>query len=327
MSQQRTKSKEDVRLFGLVAGVVAIGTLYFARAVLVPFALAMILSLLLLPLVRALLRLGVPRAPATLVVVLLATGLLISLMVLVTNQLLDVTAELPTYRDHIESKLRFLNDGGGTSVERAFAAPSEISAEITMSLPGSPRTPGAHIGRVAVNTKTGEPLEVRVIPPATTMKSVASFLDLFVGALVVVVFTIFICFVGRTCAIAFSGVGWPSTCQRDDASPRRCGSAHQPLPALAVRREYRLRPADRRRPLGNWFAERAPLGHTCGGLSIRTARRPPIATLFPFFYALAVFDAWRLYWPSSSSPKTQLLTSLNLYSTALALAFRRLQFS
>ena len=56
-----------------------------------------------------------------------------------------------------------------------------------------------------MNTKTGEPLEVRVIPPATTMKSVASFLELFVGALVVVVFTIFICFVGRTCAIAFSG--------------------------------------------------------------------------------------------------------------------------
>ena len=47
----RRSSSEVSQLVALTAGVVVIATLYFARVVLVPFALAMLFSFLLSPLV------------------------------------------------------------------------------------------------------------------------------------------------------------------------------------------------------------------------------------------------------------------------------------
>ena len=49
---QRRSTADTSKLFALVTAVVVVGALYFARAVLVPFALAMLLSFLLTPLVR-----------------------------------------------------------------------------------------------------------------------------------------------------------------------------------------------------------------------------------------------------------------------------------
>ena len=68
----------------------AVATLYFARAVLVPFALAMLFSFLLFPVVRQLERLRLPRVPAVLLVVVLAMAVALTVATNVTNQLIDV---------------------------------------------------------------------------------------------------------------------------------------------------------------------------------------------------------------------------------------------
>ena len=51
----------------LASVCVVVGALYFAREVLVPLALAILLTFLLAPLVRRLERVGLSRVPATLV--------------------------------------------------------------------------------------------------------------------------------------------------------------------------------------------------------------------------------------------------------------------
>jgi len=73
----RRPTADTSKLFALIAGVVVVAALYFARAVLVPFALAVLLSFLLTPLVRQVERLRLPRVPAVLVVVILVVALAI----------------------------------------------------------------------------------------------------------------------------------------------------------------------------------------------------------------------------------------------------------
>ncbi len=63
-------------LASLLLVVTLAGSLYLGRDILVPVALAILLSFVLLPAVRALRRLRVPRAAAVLVVVVLAFGIL-----------------------------------------------------------------------------------------------------------------------------------------------------------------------------------------------------------------------------------------------------------
>ena len=190
---QRRSTPETVRLFGLIAGVVVVATMYFAQAVLVPFALAMLLSFLLTPLVRLLEKLRLPRVPAVLLVVILAMGAAISVGIVVADQLVDVTSQLPTYRVNIQKKLAFLHDGGRTSVVRATEAVSELGKEIVQALPGAAPAMRQRSGRITTELKPGEPIEVQVVkPPVSAWESFSAVLTPIGVAGVVLVFTVFI---------------------------------------------------------------------------------------------------------------------------------------
>ncbi len=191
LSQHRPSS-EIARLYGLIAGIAVIVGLYFARAVLVPFALAMLLSFLLTPLVKQLQRLHFPRVPAVILVVVLAVAGAIFGGVVVTGQLMDVTTQIPTYRANIQKKLAFLHDGVSAGVVRATEAVSDLGTEVIETLPG---TKSAHQARsrAPASLKSGEPVEVKVVQtPSTTMEVLLSFLGPLAVAGVVFVFTIFI---------------------------------------------------------------------------------------------------------------------------------------
>ena len=71
MSMDRSESGYS-QLVALVAVALVLVALYLAKVILLPFALAVLLSFLLTPLVRRLERLGAPRVPAVLVVAILA---------------------------------------------------------------------------------------------------------------------------------------------------------------------------------------------------------------------------------------------------------------
>ncbi len=191
---QRRPSSEIAQLYGLIAGIAAVVALYFARGVLVPFALAMLLSFVLTPPVKQLQRLRFPRVPAVILVVFVAVAGAVFVGFVVTNQLVDVTTQLPTYRANIQRKLTFLHDGGSIGVVKAMEAVTELGAEVVETLPGAtaqqsiPRT-----GRNSTALKHGEPVEVRVIQtPSSSLEVLLSLIAPLGIAAVVLVFTIFI---------------------------------------------------------------------------------------------------------------------------------------
>src|SRR4051794_6425234 len=100
--------------FIILASVcVVVAALYFAREVLVPLALAILLTFLLAPLVRRVERLGLGRVPATLVVVLLGLGLVGVIGYVVERQFVQIADQLPVYNEQIRHKVQAFSGGGG----------------------------------------------------------------------------------------------------------------------------------------------------------------------------------------------------------------------
>ncbi len=95
-------------------GVLMIAVLYWAQAVLVPFALAILLAFVLTPPVTWLQR-WVGRVPAVLLVVTLVFGALCLAAWALTWQMGQLVEDLPGYRDNIRSKIadvRLAGEGG-----------------------------------------------------------------------------------------------------------------------------------------------------------------------------------------------------------------------
>jgi predicted PurR-regulated permease PerM/methylmalonyl-CoA mutase cobalamin-binding subunit len=92
-------------LLTLAAGVVAVAALYFAREVLIPITLAVLLAFVLAPVGALLRRLYFGRALSSVVSVLLALGALLALGGLIGMQLADLATQMPRYQYTIERKI------------------------------------------------------------------------------------------------------------------------------------------------------------------------------------------------------------------------------
>ncbi|MFO0790293.1 MAG: AI-2E family transporter [Pirellulales bacterium] len=95
-------------LFILIAVITAITTLYVAKAILLPLAMAILLSFLLTPLADRLERWYVPRIPAVLAVVGISFVILGSLAYVVTTQLVELGTELPNHETELINKIHSL---------------------------------------------------------------------------------------------------------------------------------------------------------------------------------------------------------------------------
>jgi predicted PurR-regulated permease PerM len=100
------------------AALVIIAVLYFARDLLVPLALSILLSFILAPIARALRRWGMPRVAGVILSVLAAVMVLASLGLVMGRQLAELAAQLPAYQAEVTRKLASINASGGL-VERA----------------------------------------------------------------------------------------------------------------------------------------------------------------------------------------------------------------
>ncbi len=92
---------------------VVLAALYFAQEVLIPLALAILLSFLLAPLVKQLERLRLPRGVAVVITVLFTLGVLFGIGYVVYDQLGELKTEMPTYEQHIKDKLASIRGPGG----------------------------------------------------------------------------------------------------------------------------------------------------------------------------------------------------------------------
>ena len=115
--------------WGIIALVVA--GLYWLQAVLIPLALAVLLTFLLSPVVSTLQRRGLGRVPSVLVTVLLALSILGGVGWTLTRQLVTLADELPRYSLNIQHRIADLRWAGkGGSVEKVQKTVEDVVSAI-----------------------------------------------------------------------------------------------------------------------------------------------------------------------------------------------------
>src|SRR5271166_4348527 len=176
-------------LNALLIGVIVVAIMFVAKEVLIPLALAGILSFMLAPPVMALQRLRLPRPLAVIVVVLIAFGAIFGLGRVLATQVTDLAGDLPKYQETISKKIESLRSGGGgggATLERAQVVLRQLDKEIEDSQAKSGQKgaeavpaaapPGSRLIPVEVHEPSGGPLQTLITlinpllgPLATTM--------------------------------------------------------------------------------------------------------------------------------------------------------------
>ena len=117
----------------VVIAAAVIAGLYFGSVILEPFALAMLLSLMLAPAVRVL-RPYIGRVPAVLATVLVAFVLIFGVAASIGDEVFTLAQSLPKYEYNIATKIRSLNGmPGGGIVSRVSKVFQDLSAELSAS--------------------------------------------------------------------------------------------------------------------------------------------------------------------------------------------------
>src|SRR5487761_291488 len=139
-----------------------VAALYFAREVLVPIALAVLLSFLLAPAVRWLRHLRAGRVTAVAVTVLVAFQIIFAFALIAGEEMSLLGPELPEYRHNIELKLRALPTA--IPLQRVATVLHRVTAELKRSQASHPAPAGAG-GSKAEQAK---PLPVEMVQPEPT---------------------------------------------------------------------------------------------------------------------------------------------------------------
>src|ERR1700738_4796716 len=122
--------------------VVIVSALYFGREVLVPIALALLMSFALAPLVRFLQGWHVPRMVAVIFVVLAAFAGVFSLGALMVSQVNQLASDLPRYQSTLREKIQSLRGAaaGTGTLERASEVLQNLSRELDKPTASRPAT-------------------------------------------------------------------------------------------------------------------------------------------------------------------------------------------
>jgi predicted PurR-regulated permease PerM len=109
---------------------VVVAALYFAQDVLIPIALAMLLSFLLTPMVWRLERWRLPRTAATLIVVLIALGVVGGIGYVVYYQAVSLAEQLPTYQENIVHKFQHFRPTRNGVIDKAQQTIEKVGKEL-----------------------------------------------------------------------------------------------------------------------------------------------------------------------------------------------------
>jgi predicted PurR-regulated permease PerM len=169
----------------------SIACLYWAKAVLIPVALAIMLTFLLNPVVRALGRRGFPRTPAVLLVVISAFSVISGIGWVVTRQLTILAYELPRYQENLKQKVNDLRAlGEGSVIERVQTTFREIVGELQKPSPPEPDTQSISPAAEAPAEAPEKPVPVVVQPPSMLWQ-LPALLEPLASAGLVIVLVIF----------------------------------------------------------------------------------------------------------------------------------------
>src|SRR5262245_17879847 len=122
--------------------VLMTASLYWARGVLIPIALATLLTFLLNPVTSALQRWGVGRVASVLVVVALTFSLVAGAGWALAQQVSVLGDQVPRYTTTIKEKVaRWRRDGGGRFLGRVRSSVDEVVGEIEKAVPAAREKP------------------------------------------------------------------------------------------------------------------------------------------------------------------------------------------
>jgi predicted PurR-regulated permease PerM len=175
--------------------VVVVGALYVGSGILIPLALAILLSFLLAPIVIRLRRLGLGRIPAVIAVVLLLFVALLGVGAIVGSQLVHLAENVPTYEWNLRSKIRDLRIAlpSGGLIERTSEMVRDLGQELEKAT--TPADQEAESG-ADPEAAAPEPVLVQVeeaeAPPLETLRELGGpLVEPIATAGLVVVFVIF----------------------------------------------------------------------------------------------------------------------------------------
>lgn len=121
----------------VLGGLILItGFLYWARAVLVPFALATLFAFILTPAVNAVQRRGPGRIASAVIVVLLALGLVGGIGYFVGDQITSLLRRLPQYKEVIAAKVESVSGGSGGIVNALRSSFNEVNTAVKQANKG-----------------------------------------------------------------------------------------------------------------------------------------------------------------------------------------------
>ncbi len=175
----------------MVAAIIA--GLYFAREILVPIALAVLLSFVLAPLVRRLQNWHFPRALAVLSAVVFAFLMILSLGTMVVSQVNQLAGDLPRYQTTLGEKVHKLRD----FVEQSglLKNTSTVLKDLTKEL----EPDNEHSSELNANSAPRKPIPVEVHQPdPVASETLVAVLSPLISPLttsgIVVIFVIFFLF-------------------------------------------------------------------------------------------------------------------------------------
>lgn len=150
------------RRMSVLYAIAVIAALYLGRHVLVPVALAILLTFVVVPLVTSIERRVRRRSLAVLLATLLVTGIVGCAVLLAGQQVVALADQLPEYRNTIVHKIRSLEAGPGGSLHRFFSTLKGIGEEIvqspaTPSVAVDPRVPASPLPPTVVTSPAPAP--------------------------------------------------------------------------------------------------------------------------------------------------------------------------
>ena len=150
-----------VRALSILAVLAVIAALYFAKAILVPLAIATLLTFVLAPPVRLLRNLGLGRIPSVAVVVLGAFLVIFGIGSFLGQQVTELAKQLPQYQYVIQSKIQSLSTAtSGNFLERLSGLLDRLNRQLA-----SPRPPASNQEPQAGSSPAAPPTPVEIVQP------------------------------------------------------------------------------------------------------------------------------------------------------------------
>jgi len=174
MNAETNASSFSVKTLATI--ILIVGLLYWAKEVFIPFALAVLFSFVLGPIVTRLRRLGLGRVLAVSTVTALTFAFLFALGWVVAHQLMHFAREFPTYKRNIQAKVQSVYGPLATQLDKTSGAIQDLQGQFLAA---------QRKGRVEVE-------RVEVVQPAPTLPQVVGravgplFRPLGTGVMVIV---------------------------------------------------------------------------------------------------------------------------------------------